>query len=64
MQNRSHPQEKKIGIPRLMARSSTIFNTQGTVDEDAMDEEAMDKEREECENSPKKKPQLLDIFKP
>jgi hypothetical protein len=54
MQHRWHLREKKIGIMRPLARSSTISNTDGTVDEDAMDEEAMDKEREEYENNLKR----------
>jgi len=50
---------EKIGIPRPLARSSTISDRDSTVDEEAMDEEAMDeeamdKEREDYENSPKR----------
>jgi hypothetical protein len=45
---------KKIRISRPLARSSIIFDTEGTVDEEAMDEVTMDKEREEYENGPKR----------
>jgi hypothetical protein len=38
---------KKIGIPRPLARISTISDAEGTVDEEAMEEEAKEKEREE-----------------
>jgi hypothetical protein len=38
---------KRIGISRPLARISTIFDGDGTADEEAMDEEAMEKEREE-----------------
>jgi hypothetical protein len=43
---------KRIGKSRPLARISTIFDGEGTADEEAMDEEAMEKEREEYGKNP------------